>query len=143
MFIGEYTHNLDQKGRLSIPAKFRPLLQGGVVVTRGLDHCLFLYTKDEWVSLATKVAALPLSSSKSRSFARLVLAGATSDELDGQGRIIIPEYLRHYAGLKKQSVIIGLYNRAEIWDADTWQQYKRATEEQGDDIAENLTSLGV
>jgi MraZ protein len=143
MFIGEYAHSLDQKGRLSIPAKFRPFLQSGVVVTRGLDHCLFLYSKAEWATLAAKIAALPLSSRKSRAFARLMLAGATDAELDGQGRVIVPEYLRNYASLKKQVVITGLYNRAEIWDADAWQKYKQATEDVSDDIAESLTSLGV
>lgn len=143
MLIGEYAHNLDQKGRLSIPAKFRPFLQSGVVVTRGLDHCLFLYSKAEWAILAAKVAALPLSSKKSRAFARLMLAGATDAELDGQGRVIVPEYLRNYASIKKQVVITGLYNRAEIWDADVWRQYKQATEDSGDDIAESLTTLGV
>lgn len=143
MFIGEYAHSLDQKGRLSIPAKFRQFLQMGIVVTRGLDHCLFLYSKAEWAILAAKVAALPLSSKKSRAFARLMLAGAIAAELDGQGRVIVPEYLRNYASLKKQVVITGLYNRAEIWDADAWRQYKQATEDLSDDIAESLTGLGV
>lgn len=143
MFIGEYAHNLDQKGRLSIPAKFRPLLQNGVVVTRGLDHCLFLYSKTEWAVLAAKVATLPLSSKKGRAFARLMLAGANDTELDGQGRILIPEYLRTYAGIAKQTVITGVYNRAEIWDATAWQKYKHLTEDASDDIAESLTTLGV
>lgn len=143
MFIGEYAHSLDQKGRLSIPAKFRPFLQSGVVITRGLDHCLFLYSKAEWAILAGKIAALPLSSKKSRAFARLMLAGATDAELDGQGRVVVQEYLRNYASLTKQVVITGLYNRAEIWDADAWQKYKQATEADSNDIAESLTSLGV
>lgn len=143
MLIGEYAHNLDQKGRLSIPAKFRPFLQNGVVVTRGLDHCLFLYSKTEWATLANKVAALPLSSKKSRAFARLMLAGASDTDLDGQGRILVPEYLRAYASITKSTVITGVYNRAEIWDAATWQKYKQTTEDNSDDIAESLHTLGV
>src|SRR5215213_2030393 len=104
MFIGEYAHNLDDKGRLSIPAKFRSLLSQGVVLTRGLDHCLFLYSKEEWRTLAEKISQLPLSQKKSRAFARLMLAGAWDVELDSQGRVIVPEYLRKYAGITKKAV---------------------------------------
>lgn len=143
MFIGEYAHNLDEKGRLSIPAKFRRLLAGGVVITRGLDHCLFLYSLKEWETIAGKLAQLPLTQKKSRAFSRLMLAGAWDAELDAQGRVIVPEYLRTYAGITKKAVIAGLYNRVEIWDEASWNQYKKATEEESDSIAESLSELGV
>src|SRR3954469_25468978 len=100
MFIGEYAHNLDDKGRLAIPVKFRTDLKKGAVVTRGLDNCLFLYTKAEWEKLAEKLATLPISQANSRAFARLMLAGAMDVEVDKQGRIILPEYLRTFAKLK-------------------------------------------
>jgi len=143
MFIGEYAHNLDDKGRLSIPAKFRSFLSQGVVLTRGLDHCLFLYSKEEWRTLAEKISQLPLHQKKSRAFSRLMLAGAWDVELDSQGRVIVPEYLRTYAGISKKAIIAGLYNRVEIWDEESWQTYKQETEDASDDIAESLTTLGV
>lgn len=143
MFIGEYTHSLDNKGRVSVPAKFRQQLATGVVVTRGLDHCLFLYTSQEWEALAQKLASLPVSQKKSRAFARLMLAGASDASLDRQGRVILPEYLRLYARITDKVVIAGLYNRLELWNESAWNEYKRATEEASDDIAESLTELGV
>lgn len=143
MFIGEYQHNLDEKGRLAIPAKFRAKLSEGAVVTRGLDNCLFLYTADEWQKLASKLASLPISKSNTRAFARLMLAGAMDVSLDKQGRIVLPEYLRKYASLKKKSIVAGLYNRLEIWDEDAWDKYKAGTEKQSGDIAEALEGLDV
>ncbi|KKQ40279.1 MAG: Protein MraZ [Candidatus Magasanikbacteria bacterium GW2011_GWA2_37_8] len=143
MFIGEYQHNLDDKGRLAIPAKFRFELKKGAVVTRGLDNCLFLYTKKEWEKLAEKLAALPISQANSRAFARLMLAGAMDVEIDKQGRAILPEYLRIFAGLKKNVVVAGLYSRIEIWDTDKWQSYKTQTETNSNEIAEKMAELGV
>jgi len=143
MFIGEYQHNLDQKGRLAVPVKFRNKLGKGAVVTKGLDDCLFLYTKEEWEKLAAKLASLPISKSNTRAFARLMLAGAMDVQLDKQGRIILPEYLRKYANLKKKSIIAGLYNRLEIWDDEKWEKYKSGTEKQSGDIAEALEGLDV
>lgn len=143
MFIGEYAHSLDDKGRVSIPAKFRTLLSQGVVLTRGLDHCLWLYSQAEWKVLADKIAHLPLSQKKSRAFSRLMLAGAWDVELDSQGRVIIPEYLRQYAGIEKKAIIAGLYNRVEIWNETSWLKYKQETEQGSDDIAESLSELGV
>jgi len=143
MFIGEYQHNLDDKARLAIPVKFRGDLAKGAVVTRGLDNSLFLYTKSEWAKLAEKLAALPISQANSRAFARLMLAGAMDVSLDKQGRMVVPEYLRQYAGLKKNIVISGLYSRLEIWDRDTWDSYKRRTEKESGNIAEKLGELGV
>lgn len=148
MFLGEYHHTLDDKGRLAIPIKFRPALSGvegasGAVITRGLDRSLFLYPKSEWNVLAAKLAALPLGQADTRAFARLMLAGAMEVEIDGSGRVNVPEYLRIYAGLKKDAVIAGLYNRMEIWDEATWKTYATQTENQSNDIAERLTNLGV
>lgn len=143
MFIGEYQHNLDLKGRLAIPVKFRDKLTGGAIITRGLDSCLFLFTLKEWEILAQKLISLPLAQSNSRAFVRLMLAGAMDVEIDKQGRILTPDYLRKYAGLKKQVVIAGLYNRIEIWDAEIWKQYKAKTESQSDEIAEKLGELGI
>src|SRR3990167_9246774 len=143
MFIGEFTHNLDDKGRLAIPVKFRRDLTKGAVVTRGLDNCLFLYTKNEWEKLAEKLAALPISQANSRAFARLMLAGAMDLEIDKQGRGVLPEYLRKFAGLKKNIVIAGLYSRLEIWDEEKWRTYKGQTEAESGTIAERMGELGV
>ncbi len=143
MFIGEYNHSLDDKGRMAIPVKFRRELQKGAVVTRGLDNCLFLYTKTEWEKLAEKLAALPISQANSRAFSRLMLAGAMDLELDKQGRVILPEYLRQFSGIKKNLVIAGLYNRLEIWDQDLWNKYKNQTEAESGAIAEKMGELGV
>lgn len=143
MFIGEYSHSLDEKGRLAVPKKFRTVLAKGAVVTRGLDNCLFLYTKQEWSKLAEKLAALPFAQANTRAFARLMLAGAMDVDVDGQGRIVLPEYLRTFAGLKKDVVVAGLYNRLEIWDASAWSKYTKQTEAASTAIAEQMNSLGV
>lgn len=143
MFIGEYSHNVDDKGRMAIPVKFRRQLQKGAVVTRGLDNCLFLYTKPEWEKLAEKLAALPISQSNTRAFSRLMLAGAMDVELDKQGRVVLPEYLRQFAGIKKSLIIAGLYNRLEIWDEEMWKKYKNQTEAESNAIAERMGELGV
>jgi len=143
MFIGEYAHNLDEKGRLAIPVKFRRDLSKGAVVTRGLDNCLFLYTKTEWEKLAEKLSVLPISQSNSRAFSRLMLAGAMEVEIDKQGRVVLPEYLREFAGLKKNIVLAGLYNRAEIWDEEKWKTYKTQTETNSNEIAEKMAELGI
>lgn len=143
MLLGEYQHNLDPKGRLAIPAKFRETLKEGAIVTRGLDDCLFVFAAKEWEKLAEKLVALPLAQANSRAFVRLMLAGATDVELDGQGRILLPDYLRKYAGLKKEAVVAGLYNRIEIWDAEDWERYKQKTEGASEEIAEKLGELGI
>lgn len=143
MFIGEYQHSIDEKGRLALPTKFRSSLAKGSVVTRGLDNCLFLYTNTEWKILAEKLAKLPISQANTRAFARLMLAGAMDCSLDRQGRIVLPDYLRKYAHIKKKVVVAGLYSRLEIWDAAVWETYKSSTEKRGGDIAEALGELGV
>jgi MraZ protein len=143
MFIGEYNHTIDQKGRLAIPVKFRAKLADGAVVSRGLDNCLFLYPQAEWTKLAEKLAALPMSQANTRAFSRLMLAGAMDVSLDKQGRIILPDYLRKFGKVTKKVVVAGLYNRLEIWDEKTWNDYKGATEKDSNDIAEKLGELGV
>jgi MraZ protein len=143
MFIGEYSHSIDDKNRLAIPAKFRAELKTGAVVTRGLDNCLFLYPKKAWNELAEKLAKLPISQSGSRAFSRLMLAGAMDVDLDKQGRINLPDYLKNYANIGKKVVVTGLYNRLEIWNQETWEKYKAGTEKNSGDIAEALGELGV
>jgi MraZ protein len=143
MFIGEYNHNLDDKGRVAVPAKFRAMLKGGAVVTKGLDGCLFLYTNKEWQELAVKLSKLPIGPANSRAFSRSMLAGAMEVDFDNQGRIMLPEYLRKFAGLKKKLIIAGLYSRLEIWDENAWNKYKQGTEKKSADIAEALGDLGV
>lgn len=143
MFIGEYSHNLDDKGRLAVPAKFRASLKTGAVVTRGLDNCLFLYPKKQWDVLVKKLANLPVSQSKARAFSRFMLAGAMAVDFDNQGRIILPEYLRKFASLNKKAIVAGLYDRLEIWDEGLWNQYKSSTEKESVNIAETLGELGV
>lgn len=143
MFIGEYSHNLDDKGRLAVPAKFRAALRGGAVVTRGLDNCLFLYPKKQWDVLVKKLANLPVSQSKARAFNRFMMAGAMAVDFDNQGRIILPEYLRKFASLNKKAIVAGLYDRLEIWDEELWNQYKASTEKESVNIAETLGELGV
>lgn len=138
MFIGEYTHSIDDKGRLAIPVKFRAQLASGAVVTKGFDKCLFLYTMDEWQKLVDKINAMPVSQSNSRAVARMMLAGAVDVTPDKQGRVILPKYLTAYAGVKSNVVVAGLYNRLEIWDTKSWQEYKQKTEKDADSAAEQL-----
>lgn len=138
MFVGEYIHTIDDKGRLAIPARMRRDLEEGAVVTRGIDTCLFVYPKNEWIKLAEKIAALPLSDPRARSFARLMLAGAMDVEFDKQGRILLPGYLREYGKLKTEVVIAGVYNRMELWDKQAWNAYKSAHS-----IEEDLSSLNI
>ena len=143
MLLGEFQHNLDIKGRVAIPAKFREKLNAGAIVTRGIDNCLFVFANAEWEELAKKLIALPLAQANSRAFMRLMLAGASYVELDNQGRILIPDYLRKYAGLNKEVVVAGLYNRIEIWDEAAWKGYKTKTENASEEIAEKLGELGI
>ncbi len=134
---------MDAKGRLAVPVKFRLALARGAVVTRGLDNSLFIYTKKEWEKLAEKLSELPFSQANTRAFARLMLAGAMDVQLDKQGRIMIPEYLRKFAEIGKKAVIAGLYDRLEIWDEVKWEKYKKDTEKQSNEIAEHLGELGI
>lgn len=142
MFIGEFKHQVDDKGRVSLPAKFRAGIASGCVVTRGLDKCLWVYPLGEWQSLAEKIADLPITQKNARSFSRLMLAGATDTTPDRIGRINLPGYLREYADIKKEVVIVGIYNRIEIWPADVWENFKNEMEENGAEVAEGLSEIG-
>jgi MraZ protein len=143
MFIGEYSHTIDNKGRMAIPSKMRKDIGSGAVITRGIDNCLWLFPKKEWQELAEKLASLPMTDTNSRAFSRLMLAGAMEVEFDGQGRALIPSYLRGYAGISKNTIIAGLFNRLEIWDADKWNEYKTKIEKSTDTIAKHMADLGV
>ncbi|PJA87943.1 MAG: cell division/cell wall cluster transcriptional repressor MraZ [Candidatus Moranbacteria bacterium CG_4_9_14_3_um_filter_40_7] len=143
MFIGEYLHSIDLKKRMAVPSKFRTDLKNKVVVTRGLDKCLFVYPLKVWEELAGKLGTLPVGESATRSFIRLMLAGAVDVEVDKQGRILIPDFLKNYAGLGKNVIVAGIYNRLEIWDEKKWKEYKQKAEKNTDEIAEQLGKLGV
>ena len=141
MFLGEYRHSLDPKGRVNLPTKFRQDLSQGVVITRGVDRCLFVYPRPTWERLAQNLARLPLTAQASRAFARLLLAGAMDARVDGQGRVMLPDYLRTYAKIRRQVVIAGVYDRLEIWDAAAWGVYTRRAEKHSEDIAETIGSI--
>lgn len=143
MFIGEYLHSIDLKKRMAVPSKFRADLKNKVVVTRGLDKCLFVYPLKVWEDLAGKLGTLPVGESATRSFIRLMLAGAVDVDVDKQGRILIPDFLKDYAGLGKNVIVAGIYNRLEIWDEKKWKEYKKKAEKNTDEIAEQLGKLGV
>jgi len=143
MFIGEYNHSIDAKGRMAIPVKMRGRLSDGAVVTKGLDNCLFVYPKEEWLKLAEKLANLPISDTKARAFARNVLAGAMELEFDKQGRVLLPTYLRAYASLGNQVIVAGLYNRIEIWNEKSWKEYKSNTDSNTEEINAHLSQFGI
>ena len=143
MFMGEYQHSLDSKGRLIIPAKFREELGENAVMTRGLDNCLFLFPQSEGMVLEEKLKTLPLTKATARQFVRFLFSGATECDLDKQGRITIPQNLRDYAKVDKDVVVIGVSNRIEIWSRDRWEQYMQEAEDAYEEIAENIVELGI
>ncbi len=143
MFLGEYKHNLDSKGRVSVPSKFRSELGSSAIVTKGLDNCLFLYTKGEWEVMANKLASLPVSSSSARAFARLMLSGAMEVEIDKFGRVLLPAYLRSFAGIKSEVVVSGVASRIEIWNAQSWEKYSKDAENNSSELAEKLTDWEI
>lgn len=139
--MGEYQHSLDDKGRVTIPAKFRELLGSSFVITRGLDQCLFVYPMNEWQILEQKLKSLSLMKSDARAFTRFFFSGATECEWDKQGRVNLPGNLRQYAKLEKECVVLGVSSRVEIWSKDTWEEYFQQSEETFNDIAEKLVDL--
>jgi MraZ protein len=141
LLIGEYEHSLDAKGRLIMPAKLRADIGETFIVTKGLDGCLFAFSQNEWLNFETKLKALPLSDKNARNFVRFFLSGATECEIDKQGRFLIPTNLREAANLTKETVIIGVGTRLEIWDKEKWAQCDE--EISADEIAENMTMLGI
>ena len=143
MLIGEYKHTLDPKKRLSLPSKWRGELGASLVVTRGLDNCLFVYPLNEWQKITDKIGELPLGTADTRSFNRFFLSGAVEVEVDSVGRILVPDFLKEFARLDTKVVLAGIHNRIEIWDENKWTEYKTQIELAADSLAEKLGSIGV
>lgn len=143
MLLGEYTHTLDPKKRLSLPSKFRKEMGKTVVLTQGLDKCLFLYSVKQWEIIAGRLSDSSTGQSDVRDFNRFMLAGAVELEVDSLGRILVPDFLKDFAGLKSKVVITGVHSRAEVWDDVRWGEYKKKISEQADALAQKLGELGV
>lgn len=141
MFMGEYNHTVDAKGRVIVPSKFREQLGDEFVVTKGLDGCLFVYENTEWKVLEEKLHTLPLTNANARKFSRFFLAGATSCEVDKQGRILLPQILRDFAGIEKEAVLVGVGSRIEIWSRERWLEAN--SYDDMEEIAENMEGLGI
>ncbi|MDP3142655.1 MAG: division/cell wall cluster transcriptional repressor MraZ [Candidatus Omnitrophota bacterium] len=142
MFYGEYEHSIDRKGRLILPAKFREVAKANFIerffVTRGLDKCLFMFSEEEWKTQEQKFKTLPFTKKETRKFNRVYFSGAVDIQIDSQGRFIVPQYLKDFAGIKKDVVIIGVANRIEIWSKDIWQEFYNQSRDSFEDIAEKL-----
>ena len=143
MLIGQYQHTIDAKKRLALPVKFRGELGDKVIITKGVENCLVVYTEKEWEIMSGKLGNLPISQVEARSFARIILAGAMEVSLDKLGRILIPDYLKEYAGFKKEVAICGLSNRLEIWDLEKWNTYAKEAEKGVQEIVSKLGPLGI
>jgi len=143
MLIGQYEHTIDNKKRLALPVKFRGELGDKVIITKGVENCLVVYTEKEWEIMSGKLGNLPISQVEARSFARIILAGAMEVTLDKLGRILVPDYLKEYADLKKSVVVCGLSNRLEIWDTEKWNAYAKEAEKGVQEIVSKLGSLGI
>lgn len=141
MFMGEYNHTIDAKGRLIVPAKFREELGDVFVITKGLDGCLCVYANDEWAAFEEKLRSLPFTNKNARKMTRFFMAGATSCEVDKQGRILVPSVLREFAELEKDVVLVGVASRIEIWSKDKWNE--NCTYDDVEDIAESMAELGI
>jgi MraZ protein len=142
MFFGEFNHTVDEKGRVTVPARFRPVLAQGGYVTRGLDGCLVLYPNEEWEVLAQKVNALPTTDRRARDFRRFIFGSATETAPDRQGRILIPTYLRQYASIGGEATVVGMNNYIELWNPETWQKMRQNVEND-EDNAERWAELGI
>ncbi len=142
MLIGEYTHSIDDKNRISLPAKFRKEIGRTVIATHGLDSCLFLYSGKEWQKISEKVSELGMAQADRRGLNRFILAGATEIEVDANGRILIPEYLKKFASLEKEVVFAGVGSRIEIWNDKRWAEYKKKLESNAGEMAEKLGAVG-
>ena len=143
MFIGEYEHTLDEKNRVSIPKQFRTGLGKKMVMTRGLDNCLFVYSRTSWEKVAGKLQELSFAQADTRGFNRFILSGAVEVEVDAAGRALIPEHQRQFAGLSKTIVFAGVSDRVEIWDAKAWKAYKAGIEKDASRMAETLGQIGA
>ncbi len=143
MIIGEYTHTIDDKNRISLPSKFRAEMGKKVIITPGLDSCLFVFAPKEWKIFSDKLAETSIGQADTRSFNRYLLGGAVEADVDSIGRMLIPDFLKERAGLKGKAVLIGVKNRVEIWNDKVWNEYKAGVEKQADALAEKLGSVGV
>lgn len=143
MLIGEYSHTIDSKKRLSLPAKFRKEVGDKVVITRGLDNCLFMFSLDAWKGISQKLLALPVGQADTRGMSRFLLAGAVEAEVDGAGRVLVPEYLKEFAKLVSKVVVAGVGERIEIWDEKVWDEYKRRIEKNAEGMAQTLGDVGM
>jgi MraZ protein len=143
MLIGQYLHTLDPKKRLSLPSNFRKELGKKVVLTNGLDHSIFIYNMKEWEKVASKLSLMGIGNSDTRSFNRFVLSGATEVEVDASGRILIPDFLKKFAGLNEKVVLAGVHNRVEIWDETAWAKYTEKVSGEADILAEKLSQIGI
>lgn len=143
MLLGEYEHTLDDKRRVSLPSQFRKEIGKTVVLTRGLDHCIFGYSLSHWERIAEDLSNLPLGRADSRAFNRFMLSGAVKVDIDSAGRILIPEFLKEFAGLDDKVIMAGVYSRIEIWQIDRWQSYKQGVEKEADKLAEKLGEVGM
>lgn len=143
MFIGEYEHTVDVKGRIIMPSKLRENIGEKFIITKGLDKCLFAYSKSEWANFEEKLKTLPLTNKNARDFVRFFLSGAVECEIYKQGRFLVPANLRTYANIDKEIVIIGVGTRLEIWNKESWNNYSSEENISADEIAENMTMLGI
>jgi MraZ protein len=143
MFIGEYEHTLDEKNRVSLPKQFRTGLGRKIIMTRGLDNCLFVYSRSSWEKVAARLQELSFAHADTRGFNRFILSGAAEVEVDSAGRILVPEHQRQFANLKKTIVFAGVSDRIEVWNAEKWNEYKEAIEKKADALAEKLGEIGA
>lgn len=143
MLIGEYTHTIDDKKRISLPSKFRKELGKKVIVTQGLDGCLFLYSQKSWEKISAQIAEMGMTSIESRGFSRFFLSNATEVDVDGSGRILISDNAKSFAGIKNKVVFAGVYSRIELWDEDRWTKYRKSNDSQAEKMVEKLGDLGI
>lgn len=143
MLIGEYTHTIDDKNRVSLPSKFRKEVGKKVVATHGLDNCIFMYSEKEWMKISEKLGSLGIGQADTRGFNRFMLAGAVEIDVDAIGRILLPDFLKEFAGLKEKVVFAGVHNRIEIWNEKKWTDYKKMIRSQADGLAQKLGDIGA
>ena len=143
MFMGEYQHSLDEKGRLIVPAKFREDLGEKFIITRGLDNCLYVYPLIQWKQLEEKIKELPTSHSDTRAFVRMFFSGAVEAELDKQGRVVVPQHLREHARIDKDVYVIGISTKVEIWSKESWENYSDQAQQSYESIAEKIIDIGI
>ena len=143
MFIGEYNHTLDNKNRVIMPVKFRDQIGSSFVMTKGLDNCLFIYSKDEWKNIEDKLKSLPMTNKDARAFVRFFFAGATECDIDKQGRALIPNNLKEFAKIDKDVVIIGVSTRIELWSLKEWNKFNSDANISYEDVAEKMSQLGI